>query len=219
VQSRRLDELAISRLGFPGILLMENAGRGVADLVCRQGLAGPVVVCCGKGNNGGDGFVAARHLALRGYSVRTLHFAPPESLAGDASVNLAIALQCGLRPQSCDGYNWEPALEDALRGAGCIVDALLGTGARGEPAAPLDSIIDRLNAQGIPIVAVDLPSGLDCDTGAAAAHTIRAVYTCTLAASKVGFSAPGARHWTGEVHVTDIGVPVDVLAADLDSPG
>jgi NAD(P)H-hydrate epimerase len=100
--------------------------------------------------------------------------------------------------------------------SGCLVDALLGTGAVGPPRPPLDAVIDQLNASGKPIVAVDLPSGLDCDTGQPAAHTIRAARTMTLVALKPGFLAPGAQTYTGQVEVLTIGAPrklIDELIA------
>ena len=98
-------------------------------------------------------------------------------------------------------------LAEQLAGADWIVDALLGTGARGEPRPPLDAVIDQLNAAAAKRLAVDLPSGLDCDTGAAAQHTIRADETCTFVAMKRGFTTPGAEQYTGRVHVLDIGAP------------
>ena len=109
-------------------------------------------------------------------------------------------------------------LDAALSGAAWIVDALLGTGARGEPRPPLDVVIDRINASSAPKLAVDLPSGLDCDTGEAVAYTIRAAHTCTFVAAKRGFFAPRAERYTGQVHVLDIGAPrrlvEEVLTAD-----
>jgi NAD(P)H-hydrate epimerase len=102
-----------------------------------------------------------------------------------------------------------------LAGAAWVVDALLGTGARGEPRAPLDRVIEHLNASGVPLLAVDLPSGLDCDTGQAAQHTIRAAHTCTFIAAKAGVSAAGVEAYTGCVHVLDIGVPRKLIAEVL----
>ena len=94
-----------------------------------------------------------------------------------------------------------------LAGAAWIVDALLGTGARGEPRPPLDAVIDRINFQSAPVLAIDLPSGLDCDTGQPARHTIRAVHTCTFVAPKPGFALPASAAYTGQIHVLDIGAP------------
>jgi NAD(P)H-hydrate epimerase len=199
-----LDRRAVEDYGMTGLVLMENAGRGVADRLCALGIGGPVVICCGGGNNGGDGFVVARHLDLRGHQVRVVLLADPAKLAGDAAINYRIVANCGI---ALDVLADAGQLARHLAGAAWIVDALLGTGARGEPRAPLAEAIERINAHGAPIMAVDLPSGLDCDSGAAATHTIRAAHTCTFVAQKPGFLAPAARRYTGVVHVTDIGAP------------
>ena len=216
LQSRRLDTLAIQEYGICGLVLMENAGRGVADKLCELGIAGPVAVCCGKGNNAGDGFVIARHLDIRGHQVRVLVWAEADELVGDAAANFRILRKTDV-PIEQFGSGHDPVrLQRQLEGAAWIVDALLGTGARGEPRPPLDGVIDQLNAAPAAKLAVDLPSGLDCDTGQPARHTIRALHTCTFAAAKTGFFAPGADRYTGQLHVLDIGAPRrlvdDVLA-------
>ena len=216
LQSRRLDTLAIQEYGICGLVLMENAGRGVADKLCELGIAGPVAVCCGKGNNAGDGFVIARHLDTRGRQVRVLVWAEADELVGDAAANFRILRKTDV-PIEQFGSGHDPVrLQRQLEGAAWIVDALLGTGARGEPRPPLDGVIDQLNAAPAAKLAVDLPSGLDCDTGQPARHTIRALHTCTFAAAKTGFFAPGADRYTGQLHVLDIGAPRrlvdDVLA-------
>ena len=196
-----------------GLVLMENAGRGTADVLCRLagteagGRLGRVVVCCGKGNNAGDGFVIARHLDLRGHEVRVLVWADPAELTGDAGANFQILLHTGVPIEVFGNRHDAARLAQQLAGADWIVDALLGTGARGEPRPPLDAVIDQLNAAAAKRLAVDLPSGLDCDTGAAAQHTIRADETCTFVAMKRGFATPGAEQYTGRIHVLDIGAP------------
>ena len=218
-QSRELDRRAMKEYGISGLVLMENAGRGAADTLGALGISGPVVLCCGKGNNGGDGFVIARHLDLRGHAVRVLVWADPAELTGDAAVNFNILAKTGV---PIEVFGAEPRLDrlgEVLSGAGWIVDALLGTGARGEPRPPCDAVIDRLNRSGVPILAVDLPSGLDCDSGQPADHTIRAAHTCTFAAPKRGFFAPGAEQYTGELHVLDIGAPRKLIDEMLDAAG
>jgi NAD(P)H-hydrate epimerase len=216
-QSRRVDELAQQEFGFSGLVLMENAGRGVADVLCRLGIAGPVAICCGKGNNAGDGFVIARHLDLRGHKVRVLLWAQPEELLGDAAANFRILAKTDV-PIEVFGAAGDPArLAHLLDGTTWIVDALLGTGAKGEPRPPIDAVIDGLNAAEAPKLAVDLPSGLDCDTGVPARHTIRAAETCTFVTAKIGFAASAATAFVGRVHVLDIGVPrklIERLAAE-----
>jgi NAD(P)H-hydrate epimerase len=166
-----------------------------------------VAVCCGKGNNAGDGFVIARHLDLRGYEPRVLLWADPAELTSDAAANFAIIEKAGLSIEVFGNAHHAQRLAAALAGAAWIVDALLGTGAQGEPRAPLDAVIHQLNEHTAPILAADLPSGLDCDTGQAAKHTIRAAHTCTFVAAKPGLLANGAREYVGELHVLDIGAP------------
>ncbi len=182
---------------------MENAGRNVADRLCALGIAGPIVICCGKGNNGGDGFVVARHLDLRGHEVRVLLFADPADLRGDAALNYEVIRRSDVpivRAATAD-------VPSHLHLCAWIVDALLGTGATGELRPPLDAVIEAINASGLPVLAIDLPSGLDCDTGQAARHTVRAAQTCTFVAAKPGFSVAGAQRYTGQVQVVDIGAP------------
>lgn len=211
-QSRRVDQLAIQSYGMSGLVLMENAGRGVADWLERQSLDGHVVICCGKGNNAGDGFVVARHLDLRGHAVRVLLWTEPNELAGDAAANFKILTKTDVPIDVIGTTHDSDRLARHLDGAAWAVDALLGTGAKGEPRPPLDRVIDDLNASNVPILAIDLPSGLDCDTGQAARHTIRAQATCTFVASKQGFAVPGAEQFTGRVSVLDIGVPRKLIA-------
>ena len=203
-QVRELDRRAIEEYGVAGLVLMENAGRGVAEKLVELGVTGPVVILCGGGNNGGDGFVIARHLDIRRVEVWVVLCADPDALKGDALTNYQIIARSGLK---IDRFV-NP--EQGLRAAGeasWIVDALLGTGARGEPRSPLANAIDAINLAGRPVMAVDIPSGLDCDTGEPAAHTVVATHTCTFVATKPGFFAPGAERYTGQVHVVDIGAP------------
>jgi NAD(P)H-hydrate epimerase len=210
-QVREIDRRAIADYGMTGLVLMENAGRGCADVLCRQGINGPVVLCCGKGNNGGDGFVIARHLDLRGYDVRVLLFCVPAELAGDAAANYMTIALAGLPIFRCPAGDPQRWLDERLADADWIVDSLLGTGARGEPRPPLDVVLHQLNAHAAKKLAVDLPSGLDCDTGRPAASTFRADHTCTFVAAKVGFREAEAKPFLGVVHVIDIGVPRKLL--------
>jgi NAD(P)H-hydrate epimerase len=205
--SRQVDQRAIHDYGMSGLVMMENAGRGCADLLEQIGIAGPVVICCGKGNNAGDGFVIARHLELRGYSVKVLLWFPPESLRGDAAHNCQILQRAETPLLVCPDNADREWLPTAVAGADWIVDAILGTGSTGVPRPPFDSVIDELNRHCGKKFAVDLPSGLDCDTGQPSQHTFRADHTATFVASKQGFKAPSAAAWLGDVHVVDIGAP------------
>jgi NAD(P)H-hydrate epimerase len=217
-QSREVDRLAIEQYGIPGLVLMENAGRGVADAMAHFGIRGPVVICCGKGNNAGDGLVIARHLDLRGCQVRLCLFARPEDLTGDAAVNSRIVEKIGLPATLFAAPLDRDRLAAELGAADWIVDALLGTGAQGEPRPPIDAAIDAINAAGRKVMAVDLPSGLDGDTGQAARHTVRAAHTCALAALKPGLTAPAAAPYVGQVHVLDIGAPARLIDEILAPP-
>ncbi|MFM7205278.1 MAG: NAD(P)H-hydrate epimerase [Planctomycetaceae bacterium] len=212
---RELDRVAIEEFGVPGIVLMENAGGNVARWLRGQGATGPIAIACGRGNNGGDGFVIARHLDAAGHRVRVLLAAAADASSGDAAVNLGIAQRSGLSI-TCLADADEDAWRRHLDGAVWIVDALLGTGAGGGPRGTVATAIESINAArsgaAAPrVVAVDLPSGLDADTGAAAGACVRAEATLTFVAEKQGFANPAARACTGAVHVLDIGAPGAVL--------
>jgi NAD(P)H-hydrate epimerase len=214
-RSRLVDRSAIEELGMSGLVLMENAGRGVVDKLFQFGIPGPVAICCGKGNNGGDGFVVARHLDLRCQAVRVLLFAEPNELSGDALANYQLLRHCEIPVQVFSPPATAGEIAAALPRRGWIVDALLGTGATGNPRPPLDQALRAMNAAPARKLAVDLPSGLDCDTGQANEPTFRAEHTCTFVAPKTGFYAAGAEAYTGVVHTIDIGVPRKLVAEIL----
>lgn len=190
-----------------GLVLMENAARGAVDVLMSLGCRGPVAIVCGKGNNAGDGFAMARHLDLRGVPVKVLLAGDPAKLQGDAAVNYRILEKCRLPIVSLEPLD-EALLAEELKDCEWIVDALLGTGATGAPRPPMDQIIAHLNCTTLPKkLAVDLPSGLDCDTGAAAEPTFRADHTVTFVAAKPGLLAEQAQGYVGQLHVVDIGAP------------
>jgi NAD(P)H-hydrate epimerase len=211
-QVRDFDRRAIEEYGVPGVVLMENAGRGAADVLLRLGTGGAVVICAGKGNNGGDGFVIARHLDNAGAAVRVLLFARSEELTGDAATNFNIISRSHLSISVCVPYD-DAAVRGELAGAAWVVDALFGTGLSGAVRPPFDHIIAAINGSGRPVLAVDIPSGLDCDTGLPLGATVRATHTVTFVAEKVGFAQPAARPWLGEVTVVDIGAPRMLLTS------
>lgn len=205
--ARAVDEIAIRDYHLPGLVLMENAGRGVAEWLRELEPTPPVRICCGKGNNGGDGLVIARHLELSGIAVEVLVCCDPAELSGDARVNDEVVTAAGI-PRWHLGRDGSLAdLASRLTQAGWIVDALLGTGARGAPRDPLAGVIRAINAAGRPVLAVDLPSGLDADTGETPGECVRADYTATFVAPKQGFRHPAAGEWTGQVRVVEIGIP------------
>jgi NAD(P)H-hydrate epimerase len=211
-QVRELDRRAIEEYGVPGVVLMENAGRGMAELLNSLGITGLVVLCCGKGNNGGDGFVIARHLDNAGVRVRVLLFVDPSQLAGDAAVNHRIVTASRIPIEVFAGPTLdEERLRRELADADWIVDALFGSGLRGAVQPPFDRIIAAINATAAHIFAVDIPSGLDCDIGVPLGVAVRAHHTGTVAAMKKGFLQPSATVWLGQVHVIDMGAPRSLL--------
>jgi NAD(P)H-hydrate epimerase len=212
-QVRDVDRRAIQEFGVPGIVLMENAGRGCAELLRALGVAGRVVVCCGKGNNGGDGYVIARHLDNWGVRVGVLLFAHPDQLVGDAKTNFHIIEKSGLPLQVHAGQAVDrEAVQRELAGAEWVVDALFGTGLSGPLDPPFDGVIEAINSGPAKVLAVDIPSGLDCDSGRPLGPAVRARHTATFVALKKGLAAAGAGDWVGQAHVIDIGVPRAVLS-------
>ncbi len=225
---RELDRLAVEELFLPSVVLMENAGRGAAEalltrpwspLAVQHGTGLETLVLCGAGNNAGDGYVVARHLHNAGRKVALVETAEPERLSADARVFRRVCVALGIERVALDGETAWIALAPRFRAAAVWVDALLGTGARGEPRAPLDRWIERLNAihterrggAGSIWVALDLPSGLDADSGEPARATVRANHTLTFAAPKLGFLAPSAAQCTGDVEVLGIGTPESLV--------
>ncbi len=212
---RGIDHHAIEMLEIPGLVLMENAGRSVADAVedILGGAAGrSVAIVCGVGNNGGDGFVVARHLAIRGANVTTFIISPQEKITSDASVNLDILRKLGHEIRHAASDESLENLAESLRAFDLIVDAVGGTGIRGALRGELALAVEQINAAGGDVIAVDIPTGLDCDTGEAPGEVVRAKLTITFVARKKGFDAPGAAEFTGQVRVTDIGIPPDIVA-------
>jgi ADP-dependent NAD(P)H-hydrate dehydratase / NAD(P)H-hydrate epimerase len=194
---RAIDRWAIEEAGVPSLDLMERAGAGLAALVQEVAPEGAVAVVCGKGNNGGDGYVAARLLREDGRAVAVLALAPPEELRGDARANA----------ERLPGEPPKPFAASGLDGAAVIVDAILGTGFTGEPRGSALEAIEAINAADAAVVAADVPSGVDASTGAAAGAAVWATATATFAAAKPGlWINPGKAH-AGRVEVVDIGIP------------
>ena len=197
-EQRALDQWTIEERGISGLELMERAGAGLAEVISGLALSGPITVVCGKGNNGGDGFVCARLLRQQGREVHVLLLGSPDELQGDAARN----------HERLPGEPVRPFEASRLTGSVAIVDAILGTGFSGEAREPAASAINAINA--VPdarVIACDVPSGVDASTGEVHGPAVRAAATVTFAAGKPGlWIAPGKSH-AGTVSVIDIGIP------------
>ena len=215
-QMRQIDSLAVRDFGLPGAILMENAGRqverAVTALADRIGFDARILVIAGKGNNGGDGFVVARHLHDQGRDVRVCLLPRGSDLVGDAALNYGIAKLMGVPVyEALTASDLATVLADE---ADIVVDAILGTGVHGEVQGPARAAIEALADFPGLVVAVDIPSGIDADTGAICGAAVRADLTVTFGLVKVGLClAPGA-DYAGQVEVVDIGLPGALLDAD-----
>jgi len=216
-QIRQIDRRAIEELGVPGVVLMENAGRGAAEIILARliGVDDPLaVILAGAGNNGGDGFVVARHLHLAGVRVRVYLAAEADRLSPDARVNQDIARGMGLDIQPLRGAADVQEAAAFWSRAHVLVDGLLGTGFYGQVRPPLTEIISAINESrpttGGLVVALDVPSGLDCDTGRPGGVAVKADLTVTFVARKKGFDDPSSVAYTGEVFVVGIGAPAEL---------
>jgi hydroxyethylthiazole kinase-like uncharacterized protein yjeF len=205
-QMRATDRWAIETRGIPSLDLMERAGEGLARVIAQRVPSGRIAVVCGKGNNGGDGLVAARVLRRGGREADVLLTSEADALSDDAGAQLARLP--GAAPARYSAAR--------LEGAAGLVDALLGTGATGAPRGPSAGVIEDLNAARVPTIAADVPSGVDASTGEAAGAAVRAVATATFHAAKPGlWIAPGKGH-AGDVVVVGIGIP-DGAPGDADA--
>lgn len=207
-QVREIDQVAIDQFGMTGLVLMENAGRGAAKIIHDLRPAGKISILCGKGNNGGDGYVIGRHLELAGHRVTICSVVPLVDLAGDAAANAEIARLSGMTIFQADKSS---LIEEAIEGADVIVDCLLGTGAKGPLRGVYQDAVAISNRQDALRVAIDLPTGVDCDSGEAEDLAFKADHTITFVAAKTGMTKETASCFTGLLHVVDIGVPRKLL--------
>lgn len=225
-QLKEIDRISTDKYGIPSLILMENAGRAVADetiKLIKSTLSGKkkpvIIVICGKGNNGGDGFVTARHLYNQHFRVIVFylgHLNDHKSRSIESNTNLNIVRQLKIRmielpwlldkntPQ--DKTKWNTALR-LLRTSDIIIDAIFGIGLEREIQSPLREFIAKINSLDIPVVAVDIPSGLDTDTGQPLGIAIKAKRTVTFGYSKIGFKNKEAIRYTGKIIVVDISLP------------
>ncbi len=208
---RAFDAWAINELGIPGVVLMENAGRSCAELIKDKldGIAQPkVCIFCGTGNNGGDGYVIARHLLNSGFKVVVIICGDRNKVKGDAKVNLDILEKMNqpIEQFKLDEGDIPVRVKAFASGADMVVDALFGTGLSGQLSSEYKQLIESINSQRCPVLAVDIPSGLDCDTGEPLGAAVRASYTVTFAAVKKGLIAANTNTYTGDIFIASIGV-------------
>jgi len=219
---RAFDSWAINTLGIPGVVLMENAGRSCAELIKDKlvDVAEPkVCIFCGTGNNGGDGYVIARHLLNSSFKVTVIICGERNKIKGDAKTNLDILERMGQAVEQINIAEQDISgrVGTFAEGADMLVDSLFGTGLRGQLSDEYKRLIESINAQGRPILAVDIPSGLDCDTGEPLGAAIRATYTVTFVAVKKGFTmSSSATQHTGQIFVASIGVVPNKAKSNLD---
>jgi NAD(P)H-hydrate epimerase len=213
-QVRAFDSWAINTLGVPGVVLMENAGRSCAELIKDKlkNITHPkVCIFCGTGNNGGDGYVIARHIINSGFEAVVVICGDRQKVRGDAKINLDILERMG-RPveqlKPAEG-NIPNRVETLTAGADMLVDSLFGTGLSGQLSDEYKKLIESINARNCPVLAVDIPSGLDCDSGGLHGAAIEAAWTVTFVAVKKGFTSVSTTRYTGEIFVASIGIVPD----------
>jgi NAD(P)H-hydrate epimerase len=208
-QSREIDLKAASKYGMPVLLLMENAGRSVAEetLTQIQHKDKDVVVICGKGNNGGDGFVAARHLLAEGIGVKVFLAGKISDVRNEAKINLEILLKLKRKIIEVDAKAL-PLIKKQLLKSAVIIDALLGVGVSGEVRGVYGDLIRLINASEAYVVSVDIPSGLDADTGKILGCCVKAQKTVTFLAKKRGMVSGAAPKYCGHIVVKGLGIPI-----------
>jgi len=207
---RELDRRAIEEIGIPGIVLMENAGRGCAEAIRRHygpGWRKPAVVLAGSGNNGGDGMVIARHFHQWGLPVKVYLLSQREKIRGDALTNLNICLNAGIPVDATPDWETFRSRKAEMDSAHVLVDCILGTGLSTEVRGFYRQVVELLNQRSIPLVAVDTPSGVDASTGRILGAAVRADLTLTLALPKVGLLLYPGADLTGLMEIVDIGLP------------
>ena len=215
---RRIDQKAIREYAIPGLLLMENAGRSVSEVIFRCYKPCKVLIFAGKGNNGGDGLVVARHLANRGFPVQIILLEDPAKLKADSLLNFDILcrMKASLVPMT-------DASEDEFFGytqnSDLVVDAIFGVGIRGPVSGVFENAIRAVNRSGKQVISIDVPSGLDADTGQVRGVAVKATRTVTLALPKIGLYEGAGPGLSGEIEVVDIGLPRELLQPFLTEDG
>jgi NAD(P)H-hydrate epimerase len=208
-EARKLDRYARDELGISGLILMENAGREAAEVACDMLFAKRkyVVFLCGKGNNAGDGFVCARHLITKKIPLFVFIVEDPSVLKGNTLVNYLILEKMKAKIYSLKGNPFGSFFRKKLKDAGLIIDGLFGIGLSGEVKEPYRAVIGLINAAGRPVLSLDIPSGLDADSGKPLGISVKATRTVTFILPKKGFIRNKGPLYTGEVIVRNISVP------------
>ena len=213
-QMREADRFTIEEIGIPSLVLMENAGRQVVsamEAAYESRLNGRVAVLCGRGNNGGDGFVVARTLMQRGIDAAVFVIGPLAEVRGDAKTNLEILGRLGVTVVEInDEQSWELHFSEISQ-CTLIVDAIFGTGLKSALGGMMETVVADVNASSIPIVSIDLPSGLSADTPHVIGDCIDASMTVTLATPKLPLVLPPGEEHAGDVVIADIGIPHEVI--------
>lgn len=211
---RQVDRTAIEEFYMHSLVLMENAAAGCAQWLCERYAKRPkAVILCGRGNNGGDGLAITRHLRLAGWECSVFLLGPEEALASDALANWKILTARNppgntlVAPTDTANVEAHESVAQGIAESAVIIDAMLGSGARGTPRAPLDRWIELANAASAERIAIDIPSGLDAESGQPAPVSFRADHTLSFVAHKPGFHQPQARAYLGEITVLPIGIP------------
>ena len=213
---RQMDERAIREFAIPSLLLMENAGRSVSEVIFRDYKACKVLIFAGKGNNGGDGFVVARHLANRGFSSQVILLEDPSGLKPDPLLNLNILRKMNV-PLVHRCVASEEDFFKNVHTADLVVDAIFGVGINSPVTGILENAIRAINRSHKDVISIDVPSGLDADTGEVQGVAVKARKTVTLALPKLGLFEGEGPKYAGEIEVVDIGLPRELLRPFLDS--
>ena len=206
---KSIDRLATQRFGIPSLILMENAGRSVSDEAQRmlKNESAPVVIFCGYGNNGGDGFVVARHLTNRGYKVNIVLVGKHKKMSNDTEINFDILSKMKVKIKKVSNQKQIMSVVRHVKKAQLIIDAMFGIGIKGQLDKFYCYLIKEINNSNIPILSIDIPSGLDADRGVALPIAIKAQKTVTMGLIKKGFLNPTAKKYLGKIVIGYISLP------------
>lgn len=209
LRMKEIDRQATEKFAIPSLILMENAGRSVADEATKMiGMRpGRVVIFCGYGNNGGDGFVSARHLVNRGYTVDTYLVGKQKPMSSDTKINFEILNRMGVKIKRVANEKQLDGVVKIFNKTKLIIDAIFGIGIKGKLDKLYCRLIERINSSRIHVLAIDIPSGLDADKGVALTTAIKAKKTVTMGLAKKGFIKPSAKEYLGKVVLADISLP------------